>query len=59
LMIIRDVFPLPILTFLLFSRVGKPILDTMTRLSMVWFGAGLGTFDLNLNLQNMFGSAVC
>jgi len=29
------------------------------RLSMVQFGAGLGTFDPNLNLQNRFGLAVC
>ena len=29
------------------------------RLSVVQFGAGLGTFDLNLNPQNRFSSAVC
>src|SRR5882724_2278456 len=34
-------------------------LSLFTRLSMVWFSAGLGTFDLNLNPQNRFGSAVC
>src|SRR5882724_9603539 len=26
---------------------------------MVWFSAGLGTFDLNLNPQNRFSLAVC
>src|SRR5882724_8623805 len=34
-------------------------LSLFTRLSMVWFSAGLGTFDLNLNPQNRFGLAVC
>src|SRR5882724_3869718 len=33
-------------------------LSLFTELSMVWFSAGLGTFDLNLNPQTRFGSAV-
>src|SRR5882724_11181090 len=34
-------------------------LSLFTRLSMVWFSAGLGTFDLNLKAQNRFSLAVC
>ena len=48
LMIIHDVFSLPISTFLLFSRVGKPVLDkyALSQVSCKWTEVGTDPYML-------------